>query len=175
MHGSISSRWATGDGWKLADLPYDGDKLAMTIVLPDAGRFDEIRGKLTATWLADADAASTQDMVVVALPKFKFTWGTKSLKPALEALGMKDPFDPTKADFSAMTTTEPLHIADVLHKAFVGVDESGTEAAAATAVIMSGNGMPDKTLDVDRPFVFLIRDTSTGSLLFVGQVVDPTK
>lgn len=175
MHGSSSTRWASGDGWKLADLPYDGGKLAMTVVLPDAGRFEEIRGKVSGTWLAEADAASTQASVTIALPKFKFTWGTSSIKTNLEALGMKDPFDASKADFSGMTATEPLHIADVLHQAFVGVDESGTEAAAATAVIMAGNGMPDKTLDTDRPFLFLIRDTSTGTLLFVGQVTDPTK
>ena len=117
-----------------------------------------------------------QALVDVSLPRFKFTWGSTSLKPALEALGMADAFSQTDADFSGMTTGEKLYIADVLHKAFVDVDESGTEAAAATAVIGGGSGGASPgtpfELTADRPFVFLIRDT-TGTVLFVGQVTSP--
>ena len=93
----------------------------------------------------------------------------------LIGLGMPLAFDRARADFSGLSKRDELYLAKVLHRAFVDVNEEGTEAAAATAVIMSGNGMSDKTLDVDRPFVFLIRDSSTGTLLFVGQVTDPTK
>jgi serpin B len=173
MHGTLSSDYAVGDGWQMADLPYDGNKLSMTIILPDAGRFDEICTGLTADWLAQSRATMQSTEIAVGLPKFRFTWGSTSLKPALQALGMVQPFDETQADFSGMTTEEQLYIADVIHKAFVGVDESGTEAAAATAVIMAGNAGPPVELTVDRPFVFLIRD-ETGTLLFVGQVTDPT-
>jgi serpin B len=173
MHNELGVAYAAGDGWQMADLPYDGDNLSMTIILPAAGRFDEIRGGLTADWLAQHSAAMQQQLLSVSLPKFKFTWGTTSLKPALQALGMVDAFSGAEADFSGMTTSEKLYIADVLHKAFVGVDESGTEAAAATAVIMEGNGEPGGELTVDRPFVFLIRDAS-GTVLFVGQVTSPT-
>ncbi|MBI4955129.1 MAG: serpin family protein [Myxococcales bacterium] len=174
MHAALSTEYAEGDGWQLADLPYDGGALVMTIVLPAAGRFAEIRDGLSADWLAQADAARTARQTALALPKFRFTWGSESLKPALQSLGMLDAFDLTKADFTGMEATGELHVSDVLHQAFVGVDESGTEAAAATAVIMSGNGGPDATLTVDRPFVFLIRDHATGAVLFVGQVTDPT-
>jgi len=173
MHGSILAAYAEGDGWQMADLPYDGDELSMTVILPAANRFDEIRGGLTADWLAQGSAAVQQQEVAVSLPKFRFSWGTNSLKPALQALGMVDAFSATQADFSGMTTGEQLYIADVLHKAFVGVDESGTEAAAATAVIMEGNSASPAELTVDRPFLFLIRDTS-GTVLFVGQVTSPS-
>ncbi|RLB62927.1 MAG: serpin family protein [Deltaproteobacteria bacterium] len=173
MHGSLDTAYAEGNGWQMAELPYDGEKLSMTIILPDAGRFDEIRNGLTADWFTQSSAAMQHGDLDVSLPKFRFTWGTTSLKPALEAFGMVDAFDGTRADFSGMATGEQLYIADVLHQAFVGVDESGTEAAAATAVIMFGNAEPAAELIVDRPFVFLIRDV-TGTLLFVGQVTNPT-
>ena len=175
MQASLSTSWAEGDGWQMAELPYEGGKLVMSVVLPDAGRFDEVRAKLTGDWIAQANGLATQHMVTVRFPKFKFTWGSRSLVEQLKALGMIDPFDLSTADFSGMTTSEKLFIADVLHKAFVGVDESGTEAAAATAVVMSGNAGPDKNLQVDRPFVFFIRDQATGTLLFVGQVADPSR
>ena len=90
-------------------------------------------------------------------------------------MGMPDAFEPGTADFSGMDGTRSLFISDVFHKAFVAVDEKGTEAAAATAVIMGRSAAmePDLVLTVDRPFIFLIRDKSTGAILFVGRVLDP--
>ncbi len=90
-------------------------------------------------------------------------------------MGMKDAFNPVVADFSGMDGTRDLCIGDVLHKAFVSVDEAGTEAAAATAVIMIGTGMPPTPteLTLDHPFIFLIRDIETGAILFVGRVLNP--
>lgn len=174
MHGVAWTGYTEGDGYQMANLPYDGGKLAMTIVLPAAGRFDEIRGNMTAAWLSAAVGKMADHGVSFALPKFRFVWGTESLKKPLETLGMTDAFDTLKADFTGMEPTGELYIGDVLHKAFVGVDESGTEAAAATAVLVLGGGLPDRTIEIDRPFVFFVRDTVTGTLLFVGHVVDPT-
>ena len=116
----------------------------------------------------------TDDVEVhLALPKFKFSWAD-SFVPALKALGMTDAFVFPIADFSGMEPKKELYISDVLHKAFVGIDEHGTEAAAATAVVMTAGAIPDpKYVTVDRPFLFFIRDDS-GALLFVGQVTDPT-
>lgn len=184
MGQTLQSRYAEGDGWQMADLGYVGGEVAMTIVLPAAGRFDEIRGAMSASRLAAADTARTGTPVEFGLPKFRFTWGSESLVGPLKALGMVQALNPS-ADFSGMSTCglpdyESLYIADVLHKAFISVDEEGTEAAAATAVITdaatdgSVPGTP-KELYADRPFVFLIRDRTTGSLMFIGQVVDPTK
>jgi serpin B len=88
---------------------------------------------------------------------------------------MKDAFDPSAADFSGMTEKNDLFISAVIHKAFVAVDEKGTEAAAATAVIMETSSAPmiDVRLTIDRPFIFIIRDLPTGQILFVGRVLNP--
>jgi len=176
MHKTDYIAYAEGDGYQMVDLYYDGGELAMSIVLPAAGRFAEIRDSLGSDWIDRARASiSTAGEIQVTLPKFKFTWGTESLKPALNALGMTDAFVYPVADFSGMEPTRELYMGDVFHQAFVAVDEHGTEAAAATAVVMNAGGMPTtpKPFIVDRPFIFFIRD-STGLILFVGQVLDPT-
>jgi serpin B len=113
------------------------------------------------------------------MPKFEFEYSA-SLADALQALGMTDAFDANLADFSGMldaSAPEPLVIGDVLHKAFISVDEEGTEAAAATTVMMAGSAAPEDEpleIDIDRPFIFLIRDTQTGTILFMGRVLDPS-
>ena len=107
------------------------------------------------------------------MPKFEFE-SSFNLNETLKALGMPLAFDPEKADFSGMDGTRGLSIADVVHKAFVSVDEEGTEAAAATAVILRTSLPPPAELVVDRPFLFLIRHNPTGTILFVGRVLDPT-
>jgi serpin B len=108
------------------------------------------------------------------LPLFSFG-ASFDLEEKLTALGMTHAFDPDIADFSGMTGGRDLFISQVLHQAFVAVDEEGTEAAAATAVIMGPTSimLPDLTLTVDRPFVFVIRDLATGQILFIGRVLDP--
>ncbi len=107
------------------------------------------------------------------MPKFEFSSGL-SLRDALADMGMSDAFNPTLATFSRMSD-EPLFISDVVHEAFVAVDEAGTEAAAATAVVMTmgASEMPSK-VSIDQPFIFLIRDMENGSILFVGRVIDPS-
>jgi len=168
--------YGEGTDYQIVDLPYDGGDLAMSVVLPEAGRFGEIRDALSSDWIEQARAAiSTEQEVRVSLPKFSYTWGTESLKPALESLGMTDAFVYPTADFSGMESTRELYISEVFHQAFVAVDEDGTEAAAATAVVMTAGAIPDPPVpfDADRPFLFLIRD-ATGAILFVGQVLDPT-
>jgi serpin B len=107
------------------------------------------------------------------LPKFEYE-SEFNLRDSLIALGMKDAFTDT-ADFSGMTERDDLFISAVLHKAFVAVDEKGTEAAAATAVIIEATGAPvfNVTLTIDRPFIFLIRDIPTGQILFMGRVLNP--
>jgi serpin B len=176
MHDTSYLAYAEGDGYQMIDLPYDGGELAMSIVLPAAGRFGEIRDSLSSDWLDQARASmSTDSEIQLSLPRFKYTWGTESLKPALQALGMIDAFVYPTADFTGMEPRRELYISDVFHQAFVAVDEHGTEAAAATAVVMTAGAIPATPIPftVDRPFIFFIRDT-TGLILFVGQVVDPT-
>lgn len=174
MRGSLYVPYADGDGYQIVELPYDGEKVSMTIVLPDEGRFEEIRSGLTAGWLKSARAGMTPDTGVhLSLPKFSFSWGSESFADALQQMGMVDAFVDGVADFSGMDGTTNLFIQDVVHQAFVGVDEHGTEAAAATAVIVGFNSAPELEVTVDRPFLFFITD-DTGATLFVGQVADPS-
>ena len=115
-----------------------------------------------------------REQTVVKLPKFKFT-SKFSLKDSLMALGMKTAFSAKNADFSGMTGNKELFIGDVIHKAFIDLHEKGTEAAAATAVVMlKAMYNPDKSEFIaDHPFLYLIRDNNTGSILFMGRVVNP--
>ena len=175
MHATGYSLYAEGDGWQAASLPYDGNKTRMVIVLPAAGRFDEVRGKLDESWVSQTLGAMTSDGEVrLTLPKFKFTWGTESFKDPLIAMGMTDAFVFPKADFTGIEPTRELYIGDVLHQAFVAIDEDGTEAAAATAVILKAGAVPQepKVFKADRPFLFMILD-DTGTVMFVGQMTDP--
>ncbi len=175
MHAGMELQYAEGADYQVVDVPYDGGKLAMRIVLPATGQLDTVRTAITSEWLAQVDSSMKARPVDLSLPKFSFSWGTTSLKPALEGMGMTSAFS-QQADFSGMNADNELFIGDVLQQAFIGVDEAGTEAAAATAVIVLGNGIPEDpaTFTADRPFVFFIRDAS-GSVLFSGQVTDPTK
>lgn len=179
MHQQHYFSYAAGDGFQIVELPYAGSGFAFTVILPDAGQFDSVEQRFDLSTLTAALDQSSSRELVLSMPKFTFD-SSASLADALQALGMTAAFDPNRADFNGMLDAdapEPLVIGDVLHKAFIGVDETGTEAAAVTAVMMAGAGAPaDEPLpvDIDRPFIFLIRDTQTGSILFMGRVMDPS-
>jgi serpin B len=163
-----------GDGYQAIDLLYSGGELSMTILLPDEGHFEGFEASLDADQLEAIFESLRRQEVALTMPKFEFE-SEFSLPDALRQLGMVDAFT-SDADFSGMTGNRDLSISDVLHKAFVSVDENGTEAAAATAVIMKLTAAPAMPIEVnvDRPFVFLIRDIETGTVLFVGRVLDPS-
>jgi serpin B len=166
--------YTDGDGYLAVELPYDGSELSMVILLPDEGEFEAFEGSLDVE-LADGIINDMEyRQVALAMPKFEFE-SEFSLAEALSAMGMPIAFSGA-ADFSGMTGNRELTIADVLHKAFVSVDEAGTEAAAATAVIMELTAMPEEPVQVtvDSPSIFLIRDIETGSILFVGRIMNPT-
>jgi serpin B len=174
MEQSMPFPAAQGDGWRALELPYKGEKLSFVVILPDEAQFQTFAAGLTAEKLApilaavDADREDP-DELIVRLPKFTFKSSVR-LKEALQALGVKLAFEEA-ADFSP-TGAAPLWIDEVYHGATIAVDEQGTEASAATEVVMVA-GITDKTMIVDRPFLFLIRDRDTGTVLFLGQVVDP--
>ena len=172
-----SAPWASGDGWQAVELGYDGDQTSMLVIVPDAGKFAAVESALDATFYAGVTAALAPKSVALALPKFTIPGATFSLRQQLLALGAADAFDAEKADFFAMIDQQqgPTWIGDVLHQAFVRVDEKGTEAAAATAVIGVGTSaaVDVKDVTVDRPFFFAIRDVPTGTVLFLGRVTDP--
>ena len=165
--------YAAGDGYQAVSLPYDGRELEMVVLLPDAGMFAEFEKSLDADKAGSIIKAIMPRQVALSMPRFKFE-SEFSLGKLLSSMGMPTAFS-SQADFSGMTGNLELSISEVIHKAFVGVDEAGTEAAAATAVIMRATAMPTTPLEVtvDRPFIFLIRDIQTGSLIFVGRVINP--
>lgn len=172
MHGSAS--YAEGDGWRAAQLPYSGGTLAMTVVLPDEGREGDVDSVVAGGGLPDLLTGGPAE-VVLTLPKWEFLVAAP-LTDALTALGMGTAFDPDHADFSGMTTEEKLFLQAVLQQVFISVDEDGTEAAAATAVVAgveSAQLDPPEPLVVDRPFVFVIHDVAHGTPLFLGKVTDP--
>ena len=165
--------YAEGRDYQAVELPYLGGELAMTILLPAEGRFAGFVESLDAQQLQAIVDALGRTEVRLSMPKFEYDAGL-SLKDTLVALGLKNAFS-SAADFSSMTGDRDLFIGDVYHKAFVSVDEEGTEAAAATAVVTQLTAAPGLPVEVrvDRPFVFLVRDIQTGAILFMGQVLDP--
>jgi len=167
--------YAETDGVQVVDLPYAGSSLSMVILLPAAGKLDALEAALSPAKLAALlNGLSSAQEVTLSLPKFKFTTAF-DLNAAMTSLGMIDAFDSAKADFSGMDGQKDLLIQGILHKAFIAVDEQGTEAAAATAVVVGLTSMPvdNVTVTVDHPFLFLITDRSSGTILFVGRVTDP--
>ena len=174
MLGHVGAQVGAGDGWRSARLPYVGGTLAMTVVLPDSGRLADVEALVAERdWSAVLDAPS-HERLELRLPRFTVRAAAR-LGELLAALGMPTAFT-DDADFSGLTVDEPLKISEVLHEAFVAVDEQGTEAAAATAVVMQRAGampQPPVPFVVDRPFLFAIHTTSDATPLFVGRVDDP--
>jgi serpin B len=166
--------YASGNGWQAVALPYKGGLTEMVIIEPDAGNFEAFESTLTADRYDEILSALEPKKVILSMPKFTFET-RYGLSDTLIQMGMQDAFDPSLADFSGMDGQRILFIGDALHEAFVAVDEKGTEAAAATVVIMGmGAMMPEGiVLTIDRPLLFFIRDVPTGTILFMGRVVDP--
>lgn len=175
-------------GVRLCQLPYQGDRLAMLLVLPDAvDGLSGVEAKLDAAalerWAAAVEAPAAAQLVDLRVPKFVIDPPTSTpLKATLQRMGVKRAFDAEQAQFEAMADNppplQPLYVGEAFHKAFIEVDEKGTEAAAATAVVMvEGAGMPPAppvSFHVDRPFLFVLRDRVSGAVLFMGRVEDPT-
>ncbi|MGM0401486.1 MAG: serpin family protein [Chloroflexota bacterium] len=173
MNQTESFAYGEGEGYQALELPYEDEELSMVILLPKEGGFEEFEGTLDAGRVEAIVQDMTRTSVNITMPKFSHEWDT-SLKETLSALGMPVAFS-SGADFSGMTGSRGLFIDDVIHKAFVAVDEEGTEAAAATAVIMRESApLSPVEFTVDHPFIFLIRDRETGTILFVGRVMDPS-
>ncbi len=173
MKQTESFGYTEGEGYQAVELRYDGGELSMVILLPEAGNFGTFEEGLQDQQVSDIISGLKSTEVALTMPRFEFE-SEFSLKDTLAEMGMPVAFS-SAADFSGMTGRRELSISEVVHKAFVAVDEAGTEAAAATAVIMELTAAPDLPVEVtiDRPFIFLIRDIETGAVLFVGRVINP--
>jgi serpin B len=189
MHQQEEFRYLKADGYQAVDLKYRGGDLSMLVILPDKkDGLRDLEERLSAEMLDDFVANARAREVRLFLPRFKMTWGAFELGSYLGALGMPLAFARFRADFSGINGYEPPHvkslfISAVLHKAFVEVNEEGTEAAAATAVAMAecaeapplAELPPIPIFRADHPFLFAIRDRESGAILFIGRVADPTR
>ena len=176
MSNDLSLPYVRGNNYQAVELPYAGGTAAMDIILPDEGAFAAFDASLD--WSTVAGILNELQPVELHLEMPKFTFRSSfTLSEQLAALGMPDAFAPEQADFSGMDGSHDLYISSVIHQAFVAVDEEGTEAAAATIVFMALSSMPmsEVRLTIDRPFIFLIRDTATGQVLFIGRVLNPVQ
>lgn len=179
MRTEHSFRYAETENYKAVGVPYAGSELSFVAVLPmDLSSFESKLGTYVDEISSSFGGARGESLgnaeVDLALPKFKIEGESFSLKSALKAQGMKDAFEPGVANLTGMANAD-LYISDVVHKAFIDVDEHGTEAAAATAAVGDTTSAPEKIYSVtfDRPFVFFIRDDATGAILFLGRVAKP--
>ena len=173
MYAEDQFGYTEGAGFQACELRYSGDELSMVILLPDEGTFEAFEADLDAVKLSGILGRMGLWKVHLSMPRFELS-SEFSLSSTLAQLGMADAFSGS-ADFSGMDGGRDLFIDDVVHKAFVSVTEEGTEAAAATAVVMRSSirRVPYFTMRINRPFLFLIRDRETGTILFMGRVTDP--
>ena len=157
---------------QVLELPYVGRDLSMIVLLPkEVDGLADLEKSLSVETLSTWTSGLREQTVEVLLPKFKMTSGFR-LEKVLGSMGMPLAFS-GGADFSGMTGKRDLFISAVIHKAFVDVNEEGTEAAAATAVVLRAPAPPNPIFCADHPFLFLIRDNRTGSILFLGRMTNP--
>jgi len=173
-------RYAENDDLQVLEMPYASGKLSMIIVLPrKVDGLAAVEKALSAEQLAKWTKDASKEKVELKLPRWKATQQFE-LNKVLEAMGMKLVFDPAQADFAPMVEKSQmkLFISRVVHKSFVEVTEEGTEAAAATGVVMGLTAMPErhvpKVFTADHPFLYIIRHNDTGMILFMGRLMDPT-
>lgn len=174
MSRTMSIPFYRGSGFRAVAMQYSDLQSRMIILFPD-GDFEAFQNSLDPGMLEEVAGGLALREVAVVMPPFEFTTDY-SLSTVLSGMGMDDAFDASHADFSGFTGSRDLFISDVVHKAFVKVDETGTEAAAATGVIMATTAMPSDPPELfllDRPFVFLIMDDRSDTVLFMGRVTDP--
>lgn len=170
--------YACQDGWEEVKIPYGNEAFYMSVILPPAERpFKDAAARFDEDLCNRLDRSSDMAQVILRMPKFTFDYSTDGLCDALRGLGMEDAFKLDAADFSGISDT-PLFIEDIIHKTYIDVNPKGTEAAAITIIDMPSKieELPEEEpviieFNADRPFLFLIREVSTGSVIFMGQKV----
>jgi len=171
MSGNVNVRSWSSQGLSIYELAYAGGALAIDVLLPD-GLLSALEASLTPDGLSAALAKlGPPQQQPIFLPKFSFSTRL-ALAPVLASMGMRDVFDPSKANLSGMDGKTDLYVGAVVHQALVQVDEQGTIAVAATAAGVD-TFLAVTPVAIDHPFLFLIRDTKNGSILFMGRLEDP--
>lgn len=179
MSQETSLEYFSNDKFSAVHLPYGKGQYRMTVLLPDQDQTTEslIADMTLPNWNGWLKDFRKHDNVVVTMPRFKFAW-EMTLNEILVSMGMPAAFNPNAADFSGITGGKDLYIGFVKHKTYIDVNENGTEAAAVTAVGMFTTSMPADMpkkiyFTVDRPFLFVITEKSTGAILFIGEIRAP--
>lgn len=168
-----TTEYAKGEGYQAVSLDYDGGSLRMVFVVPDEGRFEAVQDTLNASTVREIRDSLKDHDLDLSLPKFGFT-GSLSVKAKLKQLGMVRAFTEA-ADFSGISSVRPLQVDEAVQEAFVSIDELGTEAGAATGIVIRQTSLPPRAqLFIDRPFIFFVEDRQTGVSLFIGRVLDPS-
>ncbi len=168
---AIPFLYTSGEGFSVAALPYKGNLAEMIIIMPEEGQFEEFEASLDAEKLAEILSGMQEVEMKLSMPRFEFNTDI-DLKTALTAMGAPLVFDRDLADLGGITTSERLYVNQALHKAYLKVDEQGTKAAAVSIIGIAFTSMPME-IHIDHPFLFIIRDKPTGTLLFMGRVTDP--
>jgi serpin B len=165
---------AVGPGYQAVELPYYGGEFSMLIVIPDQGTFAAFEQQLDYPFIEEVVANLRKETIILKMPKFGYE-SEFNLSKTLSDMGMPNAFKFGVADFSGIDgRVGKLFISAVVHKAFISVDEEGTEAAAATAVIFTESIVEDPLqIFINRPFIYMIRDIKTGAILFLGRVKRP--
>ena len=177
MNQHATFNYYKGTGFEAIDLPYNQGNYTMTVLLPDADKkVSDVVSQLTqANWNTWSRQFTEMD-IELQLPKFKYEYDEQNMKPILTAMGMGAAFSPDYADFTRINRDGGLFISRVLHKTFIETNEEGTEAAAVTAVEISETSAgPDQPyyFTINRPFVYFIQEKATGTILFIGMVMNP--
>jgi serpin B len=177
QHATFS--YFKGTGFEAIDLPYNQGNYTMTVLLPDADKsVSEVISQLTQQNWNTWSRQFTELDIQLQLPKFKYEYNEENMKPILIAMGMGEAFSPDNADFTRINPEGGLYISRVIHKSFIETNEEGTEAAAVTAVEMSETSAgPDQPyyFTINRPFVYFIQEKATGTILFIGTVMNPNE
>ncbi|MFA5249198.1 MAG: serpin family protein [Candidatus Paceibacterota bacterium] len=177
LKDSFSYAELSEENAQILEMPYEGGSLSMLVILPKDQDLGSLENSISLDKVKEWEKEMGKKEVNVYMPKFSFT-KELSLKEMLQRMGIASAFMPDAADFSGMDGTKDLFVSDAVHKAFVEVNEEGTEAAAATGVIMATTAAPvgePLVFRADHPFMFLIKDSKTDNILFVGRVADPNK
>jgi serpin B len=176
MHIKEKFKYYADEKMQAVELPYKSNETSMLVLLPnETESLKEIEDTLTAESLSNLLSKITTEKIDVYFPKFKMKWGSFSLNNVLKKLGMLDAFDRDKADFSGINGKGGIWISDVFHQAMIEVNEQGTEAAAGTGVVIVKSFHIEPIFRADHPFIFIIKDNRSGSILFMGRVINPTE
>lgn len=171
-HRAARIPYLEGEGYQGAFIPYSNSPIDMLVILPDEGQFEAVEDLLSSDFLSQLREHASERDVHLVMPKLDFETDL-DLKALLTGMGMTEPFG--GADFSGISEGGGLFISDALHKANITVDEEGTEAAAATVIAMRESAMERAELSLARPFLFSLQDRETGTILFLGRVLNPAE